>query len=88
MDDMKHTNLPASLCPVCRIYMDNLGLDGEISSKVFPLADTARRDYPIEDPVDCTWEMLAERGQRVGEWREMDDARWRLFSINFIIEKA
>jgi len=50
---------------VCRIYMDNMGLDGEINSKVFPLADTSRRDYPIDQPVDCTWEMLAEKGHRV-----------------------
>ncbi|XP_052819353.1 neuropilin and tolloid-like protein 1 isoform X2 [Mya arenaria] len=50
---------------VCRIYMDNLGLDGEINSKVFPLADTSRREFPIDDPVDCTWEMLAEKGQRI-----------------------
>ncbi|KAH3777085.1 hypothetical protein DPMN_178522 [Dreissena polymorpha] len=50
---------------VCRIYMDNLALDGEINSKVFPLADTSQRDYPINEPIDCTWEMLAENGQRI-----------------------
>lgn len=50
---------------VCRIYMDNIAQDGEINSKVFPLADTSRRDYPIDEPVDCTWEMLAERGHRI-----------------------
>ncbi|XP_053402482.1 neuropilin and tolloid-like protein 1 isoform X2 [Mercenaria mercenaria] len=50
---------------VCRIYMDNMAQDGELNSKVFPLADTSRRDYPIEEPVDCTWEMLADRGHRI-----------------------
>lgn len=50
---------------VCRIYLDNLALDGEFNSKVFPLADTSRRDYPIDQPIDCTWEMLADRNHRV-----------------------
>jgi hypothetical protein len=45
--------------------MDNMAQDGELNSKVFPLADTSRRDYPIADPVDCTWEMLADRGHMV-----------------------
>ena len=45
--------------------MDNMAADGELNSRVFPLADTSRRDYPIEEPVDCTWEMVVEKGQRV-----------------------
>lgn len=45
--------------------------DGELNSKVFPLADTSRRDYPIADPVDCTWEMLADRGHKVNNTNEL-----------------
>ena len=45
--------------------MDNMAADGELNSRVFPLADTSRRDYPIEDPVDCTWEMVVNNGERV-----------------------
>ena len=50
---------------VCRIYMDNMAEDGELNSRVFPLADTSRRDYPIEEPVDCTWEMVVPDDHRV-----------------------
>ena len=45
--------------------MDNMAADGELNSRVFPLADTSRRNYPIEDPVDCTWEMVVKNGKRV-----------------------
>ena len=50
---------------VCRIYMDNMAEDGELNSRVFPLADTSRRDYPIEEPVDCTWELVTRNDHRV-----------------------
>ncbi|KAL4234609.1 Domain first found in C1r [Mactra antiquata] len=50
---------------VCRIYMDNMALDGEINSKVFPLADESSRDYPIDEPVDCTWEMYVDDEYRI-----------------------
>ena len=45
--------------------MDNMAEDGELNSRVFPLADTSRRDYPIEEPVDCTWEMVVPDDHRV-----------------------
>ena len=62
---------------VCRSYLDNMPVDGELNSKVFPLADTSAKDYPISVPVDCTWEMLAPRGHKVCtviDWEQVHDS--------------
>ena len=59
--------------------MDNMAADGELNSRIFPLADTSRRDFPIEDPVDCTWEMVVKNGKRV----RLTSSAWQKLNLKF-----
>ncbi|KAH3777069.1 hypothetical protein DPMN_178506, partial [Dreissena polymorpha] len=52
-----------------RIYMDNLALDGEINSKVFPLADMSQRDYPINESTAPTTPVMARNASEAVDVR-------------------
>lgn len=51
---------------VCRIHYDKkVGPEGEITSDMIPFADTSSPGYPVNKPIDCTWEIDAERHSKV-----------------------
>ena len=61
--------------------MDNMAADGELNSRIFPLADTSRRDFPIEYPVDCTWEMVVKNGKRV----RLTSSAWQSITLKMTL---
>ncbi|XP_071176897.1 neuropilin and tolloid-like protein 2 [Mytilus edulis] len=51
---------------VCRIHYDKkVGPEGEITSDMIPFADTSSPGYPVNKPIDCTWEIDAERHSKI-----------------------
>lgn len=53
---------------VCRIhYNDRVGPEGEITTDIIPIADTSSPGYPVNTPIDCTWEIDSKPNSRVNK---------------------